>query len=285
MEQLNIVDGYIDKITIVGDMKRCREYAYLVKTLYDSNDPRIHGPWIDVKSYAYDVSASIKTHDSTAFVQMHRNSKRDGSSDFRIEFNPAKCSEEDMKLVYEILALVENKRCTRIDLCINFHQNIGGYKLIDGRQRKEREHRGINGERETLYRGSDQSEDHLKLYNKKKEQKDMKYRDIEHDWWRLEETIQKKTAHNYDQWEWFKGVKLRRGEPVFPEDISPIDELVIEGILAKPEKMDKLKPTHKKKIKKLMQELKYPDEFDVCEEIKKTDIVSEATSVIRKLLT
>lgn len=262
-------------------MKRCREYPYLLKFLYESMEPRIVGPYI-VDLPRYDRQAHIKTKDSQALVQM--NSRQQDGSDFRIEFNPAKCDEEDMKFIFHMVGMVVDKRCKKIDLCINFHQNLAVYDLIDGRSREENEWRKRSGERATLYRGSKESDNFLKIYNKKYEQKKKKYRDIEHDWWRIEETIKDNHAENYDQWEWFKGVKLRRGEPVFPDDISPIDELVIEGILSKPEKMSKLKPTHKKKIKKLMQELKYPDEFDVCEELKKTDIVSEATSVIQKLL-
>lgn len=281
MTQLNIVDGYIDKITIVGTMKRNKMHPHLLKFLFDSLESRIVGPYI-VDKPLYDRQAHITTKDSQALVQM--NSRRQDTSDFRIEFNPAKCDEEDMKFIFHLLSMVEDKACTRIDFCINFHQDIMHYRLIDGRRRKEREFKGAGGKTETIYRGSEQSDDYIKMYNKKLEQKEVKYRDIEHDWCRIEQTITGNKAKGYMEWEWFKGVKLLTGEPVFPEDISPIDELVIEGILARPEKMDKLKPTHKKKIKKLMQELEYPDEFDVYEELKKTDIVSEATSVIQKLL-
>ncbi|GAB6772735.1 replication initiation factor domain-containing protein [Bacillus cereus] len=284
MGQLNIVDGYIDKITIVGDMKRCREYAYLVKKMYDSNDPRVHGPWIDTKSYTYDLGVSIKTHDSTAYVQMHRNGKRDGSSDFRIEFNPAKCNKEDMKFVFEILGLVENKRCTRIDLCINFHQDIMHYELIDGKNRGEWEKRSPSKKRETLYRGSDQSDNYLKFYNKKYEQKKNKYRDIEHDWSRLEETIQHKTAHDYSKWEWFKGIKLVNGQPVFPEGIDPKDKGNAYAVINECMSLSDYKRAYRDKLKEILAQVKYEDEFDVYEEIKKTDIVSEATSVIQKLL-
>ncbi|HHT7203902.1 replication initiation factor domain-containing protein [Bacillus cereus] len=284
MEQLNIVDGYIDKITIVGNMKRCTEYAYLVKNLHASNDPRVHGPWIDTKSYGYDLAASIKTHDSTAYVQMHRNRKRDGSSDFRIEFNPAKCNEDDMKFIFELIGLVEDKRCTRIDLCVNFHRDVMHYELLDGKNRGEWEKRDANKKTETLYRGSDQSDNFLKFYNKKKEQKDVKYRDIEHDWCRLEETIQHKTAHNYEKWSWFEGVKLVNGQPIFPEDIDPKDKgnayAVINGFMS----LSDYKRAYKDKLKEILSQVRYEEGIDVGEEIKKTSIVSDAMEVIKKLL-
>lgn len=282
MEKLNIVDGYIDKISIVGDMKRDGNIPIPLKFLGNSLDPRIRGPYL-VNKGNYSRNVDFVTADSTAKIEM--NDRKVDVSDFRIDFNPAKCSEDDMKFIFHLLSMVKNKRCTGIDLCINFHEYIMDYELVDRRQRQERTYKGAGGRLETLYRGAERSDNYIKFYNKKVQQKDVKYRDIEHEWCRLEETIQGKKAENFHEWEWFKDIKLVSGNPIFPEDISPIDELVIEGILSKPEKMDKLKPTHKKKIKKLMQELKYPDEFNVCEEIKKTDIVSEATSVIRKLLT
>lgn len=281
MKKLNIADGYIDKITIVGDMERCKEYPFALRFLGNSLESRIIGPYL-VDKGQYDRDVNIKTKNSTAKVQM--SSRQTGLSDFRIQFNPAKCDEEDMRFIIHLLSMVKNKRCTRIDLCINFYDDVMGYQLVDGRKRQERLYRGGNGRLETIYRGSERSEDYIKFYDKKKQQKDVKFRDIDHDWCRLEETIQHKKAENYDKWEWFKGIKLVNGDPIFPEGIDEKDELVIEGCLAKPEKINKLKPTYKKKIRKMIKELVYEDEFDVYEEIKKTSIVSQTNEVLRKLL-
>ncbi|MDR4144983.1 hypothetical protein [Bacillus paranthracis] len=281
MGQLNIVDGYIDKITIIGNMKRNTMYPYLLKFLNDSLEPRIVGPYIADKP-RYDRQVQIKTKDSQALVQM--NSRVQEGSDFRIEFNPAKCDEQDMKFIFHMLSMVENKECTRIDFCINFHQDTMCYRLIDGRRRKEKEYRGAGGRTESIYRGSEQSDDFIKMYNKKLEQKEVKYRDIEHNWCRIEQTITGNKAKRYGEWEWFKGIKLTSGEPIFPEGIDPKDKGNAYAVINKFMDLSDYKRSYKDKLKDIISQTTYEEEFDVFEALKKTDIVSEATSVIQKLL-
>lgn len=281
MKKLNIVDGYIDKVTIVGDMKRCKEYPYLVKYLQDSIEPRIIGPYI-VNKGNYDRQAQIKTKDSSALVQM--NTRKQDVSDFRIEFNPAKCDKDDMKFIFYMLSMVKDKRYTRIDFCLNFHQDIMHYKLLDDRKRKEREHRGAKGKIETLYRGSEQSDDFIKMYNKKLEQKEVKYRDIEHEWCRIEETITGKKANAYENWEWFKGIKLANGQPNIPEGIDPKDKGNVYAVLNEFMDLTDYKRAYRDKLKEIISQVTYEDEFDLHEELKKTSIVVETTEVLKKLL-
>ena len=281
MTKLNIVDGYIDKVTIVGDMKRDKNIPHVLKFLGNSLDSRIIGPYL-INKAQYDRAVQVKTKDSTALVQM--SSRKTNVSDFRIEFNPSKCDDEDMKFIFYLLSLVKHKRCTRIDLCINFHDDVMGFELVDKRRRGQVEYKSPSGRLETLYRGSEQSEDFIKFYDKKKQQKDVKYRDIEHDWCRLEETIKDKKAENFEEWEWFKGIKLVNSNPIFPEDIDPKDRMVARCIMAGLEDIKELKPTYAKKIKKIIESVKYEDEFNVQEEIKKTPIVATTLEVLKKLL-
>lgn len=281
MLKLTIQDGHIDNITIVGDMKRDNGIPMVLQYLTDSLDPRIYGPY-RISKFQYDGEIQIKTFESTALVQVY--SRKRNSSDFRIEFNPAKCSEDDMKLIHHLLSMVKDKRCTRIDLCINFHDDVMGYKLVDGRLRSEVEYRNATGRTETLYRGSDRSKDRLKLYDKKKEQKDVKNKDIEHDWCRIEETIKENKAECYKDWEWFKGVKLVNSEPTFPPDIDPKDRMVARCITAGLGDITELKKDYRTKIQRIIGSATYEDEFNLGEEIKKTSIVSQTNEVINQLL-
>ena len=281
MLKLTIQDGHIDNITIVGDMKRNSDMPIVLRYLTESLDPRVHGPYRIYKE-RYDYELQIKNLDSTTLVQVY--SRKRNTSDFRIEFNPAKCSEDDMKLIYHLLSMVKNKRCTRIDLCINFHDDVMGYKLVDGRLRSEVEYRNPTGRIETLYRGSDRSKDRLKLYDKKKEQKDVKNKVIEHDWCRIEETIKENKAECYEDWDWFKGVKLVNREPTFPPDIDPKDRMVARCIMAGLDDITELKKDYRSKIQKIIKSVTYEEEFDIGEEIKKTSIVSQTNEVINQLL-
>lgn len=282
MSQLNIVNGHIDKLTIVGDMIRPRgQVPPLLDFLGNSYDSRIKGMYV-VNKGQYSRNADIITHESTAKVEL--NDRKSHLSDFRIEFNPAKCNEDDMKFITHLLSMVKNKRCTRIDLCVNFHDDVMDYKLVDGRMRGQWEKTSANGRTETVYRGSDRSEDYIKFYDKKKQQKDVKYRDIEHDWCRVEETIQHKKAENFEDWEWFKGVKLVKDVPTFPEGTDPKDEGVAFAVHVGFKKLTDYKRAYRNKIQGILNSATYKDEFDIGEEIKKTSIVVETNEVLKKLL-
>lgn len=281
MTKLNIVDGYIDKVTIVGDMKRDKNIPHVLKFLGNSLDSRIIGPYL-INKGQYDRAVQVKTQDSTALVQM--SSRKTNVSDFRIEFNPSKCNEDDMKFIHYLLSMVKHKRPTRIDLCINFHDDVMGFELVDKRRRGQVEYKSPSGRLETLYRGSEQSEDFIKFYDKKKQQKDVKYRDIEHDWCRLEETIKDKKAENFEEWEWFKGIKLVNSNPIFPEGIDPKDKGCAHAVLSGFMDITEFKRAYRKKIQEILDSITYEDEFNVQEEIKKTPIVGETLEVLKKLL-
>lgn len=281
-KKLNIVDGYIDKVTIVGDMKREGTVPFALRFLGNSIEPNIIGPYL-INKGQYDRQVQIKTLDSTALIQM--SSRKVNVSDFRIEFNPSKCNETDMKLIMRLLKMVKNKRCTRIDLCINFHDDVMGYQLIDRSTRGQWTKISPNGRLETLYRGSDRSDNYLKFYDKKKQQKDVKFRDITHDWCRLEETIQHVKAENFKEWEWFKGIKLVNSKPMFPKDVDPKDRMVAKCIINGDDDIKELKKDYRSKIQGIINSAKYDDEFDVYEEIKKTSIVGETMKVLNQLLT
>lgn len=281
MTKLNIVDGHIDRITIVGDMKRDKSTPLALQFLGTSTDPRIRGPYL-VNKGNYSRNVDLMTHGSTAKIEM--NDRKVDVSDFRLDFNPAKCSEDDMKFIRRLLSMVKHKRCTRIDLCINFHDDVMGYQLVDGRKRKETLYKGASGRLETMYRGSERSEDYIRFYDKKKQQKDVKYKDIEHDWCRLEEVIQFKKAESYKKWEWFKGIKLVNSKPTFSEDIDPKDRMVAKCIMAGLDDIRELKRAYREKIQKIIDSATYEDEFDVFAEIKKTSIVVETNEVLNQLL-
>lgn len=281
--QITIEDGHIDKITIVGDMKRDNNIPMVLQYLQDSLDSQIHGPYsTSDKKLPYDYQAHMDTLDSSIIVKL--NSRKGNASDFRIEFNPPKCSNEDMKLIHNLLSMVNNKRCTRIDLCLNFYKDIMNYKLIDGRLRGEFEYRNATGKTETLYRGSDRSKDRLKFYDKKKEQRDVKKKEIDHDWCRIEETIKADKAEYFEEWDWFEGVKLITNQPIFPAGIDPKDRMVAQCIIAGLDDISLLKKDYRSKIQKIIDSVTYEEEFNIGEEIKKTSIVSQTNEVINQLL-
>lgn len=282
MSQLNIADGHIDRLTIVGNMIRDRERVPLIKFFNNPKYIRFVGGHIN-NNYRYNKQIGFSTQDSQVTVQFNTMKVLDGS-DFRIDFNPAKCNEEDMKLVKTILSMVKAKRYTQIDLCVNFHKDIMDYKLLDGRRRKGRLHHDYEGKPETIYRGTQNSDDYIKLYNKKVEQKEEKDKDIDHDWCRVEQTITGKLSENYEDWEWFKGVKLVKDIPTFPEGTDPKDEGVAFAVHMNFKKLTDYKKDYRRKIKDLLEQATYKDEFDIGEEIKKTSIVWETNEVLRELL-
>ncbi|WP_309318179.1 hypothetical protein, partial [Bacillus cereus] len=69
-----------------------------------------------------------------------------------------------------------------------------------------------------------------------------------------------------------------------PEGIDPKDKGNAYAVINKFMDLSDYKRSYKDKLKDIISQTTYEEEFDVFEALKKTDIVSEATSVIQKLL-
>ncbi|MDM5465465.1 hypothetical protein, partial [Bacillus cereus] len=167
-----------------------------------------------------------------------------------------------------ILKRIKEKRVTRADMAVNFHHDLTTYKMTDGRQRSSVEFKDRYGNIETLYRGSKNSDNYLKIYNKKKE-RESKYREVEHDWWRVEETIKDAKGNQWATYEWFKGIKLMNGVPTFGEDVKVTDKGNALSVMNNLISLDEYSKNYRTKLKKIIESAVYTQELNLGEEIKK----------------
>ena len=107
---------------------------------------------------------------------------------FRLEWNPNKSSLGEVAELlgafreYQTAATV---RIARLDIAIDFPATIVPSLVLCHGMRKSFSASGSNGI-ESLYFGTRQSKNYVRLYNKRQEIIDTEYRDIGHDLWRLE---------------------------------------------------------------------------------------------------
>ncbi|GAB6608777.1 hypothetical protein [Bacillus cereus] len=283
-----------DRLTITGrlDWKKKKNRAgewqndsTVLRTLFNPMESHItHYPSKDKGMYSDDFIVPIKEKGSSIFIQANRTYSI--NRDFRADFNPSKLTEQEKAWLVNILKRIEDKRVTRDDMAVNFYQDLTTYKLTDGRQRSSVEFKDRYGNIETLYRGSMNSDNYLKIYNKKKE-RESKYREVEHDWWRVEETIKDAKGNQWATYEWFKGIKLTSGVPTFGADVKPIDKGNALAIMNNLMSLDEHSKNYRSKLKKIIESAVYTEEFDLGEEIKKApyqQMLSDALKGIESFL-
>lgn len=113
---------------------------------------------------------------------------------FRIEFNPNKLRQIDIKILDTIIPYLEDIAISRVDLAFDIFEVDCSEFILEkkGRPTATKEWRDKNGKLETKYLGASRSEKQIRLYNKKVEQlengseEDKEFAKQFQHWWRLE---------------------------------------------------------------------------------------------------
>lgn len=266
-----------DRLTITGRLDWTKERinstgewqrkSYVLSKLFNPIEWQIiRYPNIENGLYSDNFSVPIQESGSSIFIQVNRI--HSNQRDFRVDFNPSKLNQKEKEWLLKILRRIKEKRATRVDMAANFYHELISYKLKDGRQRSSVEFKDRYGNIETLYRGSKNSSSYLKLYNKKKEQK-AKYKEIDHPWWRIEETIKDDKANTWKNYDWFKGIQLISEQAVFSEDVSATDKAVALCVMNNLMSKTEFSKNYRSKIKSIIDSVTYEDGLNVYEEIKK----------------
>ncbi|MGG0278120.1 hypothetical protein [Bacillus rhizoplanae] len=275
-DELRIESIICDRLTITGRLDWTKERnehgewqkkSIVLSKLFNPIEWQIaRHPDYDNGMYSDKFIVPVQEAGSSICIQVNRiySDKRD----FRADFNPSKLNEKETLWLLKILKRIKEKRVTRADMAVNFHHDLTTYKMTDGRQRSSVEFKDRYGNIETLYRGSKNSDNYLKIYNKKKE-RESKYREVEHDWWRVEETIKDAKGNQWATYEWFKGIKLTNGVPTFGDDVKSTDKgnalVVMNNLMS----LDEYSKNYRTKLKKIIESAVYTKELNLGEEIKK----------------
>ena len=182
-----------DRITVVGAFIPERE-KWVKKHLETNNQ-------IDLRDTGYD---RFKCHALKNKVYVEYNRKQAqamGRSEIRVEFNPNELSEEEKQFIQFIfLDNMRNKDFSRIDLAFDVPADLQTYFIMSDKGVKKTIFYGRDDKPETKYFGVRDSERYIRIYNKKKQLRDVKEEEIEHDHlWRIEFELKRSMTNKWDK--------------------------------------------------------------------------------------
>src|SRR5690625_4520771 len=182
-----------DRITVVGALIPERE-KWVKKHLETNNQ-------IDLRDTGYD---RFKCHALKNKVYVEYNRKQAqamGRSEIRVEFNPNELSEEEIQFIQFIfLDNMRNKDFSRIDLAFDVPVNLEEFYVMSDKSVKQTVFYGRDNKPETKYFGVRDSERYIRIYNKKKQLRDVKEEEIEYDHlWRIEFELKRSMTNKWDK--------------------------------------------------------------------------------------
>lgn len=156
---------------------------------------------IDLRDTGYD---RFKCHALKNKVYVEYNRKQAqamGRSEIRVEFNPNELNEEEMQFIQFIfLDNMRNKHFSRIDLAFDVPVDLEEYYVMSDKSVKQTVFYGRDNKAETKYFGVRDSERYIRIYNKKKQLRDVKEEEIEHDHlWRIEFELKRSMTNKWDK--------------------------------------------------------------------------------------
>ena len=167
----------------------------------------------------------------------------------RLEFNPNKYRSTGgaEKYILEIIKTMNDIHLSRRDIAIDiFGQDLNDYMILDDRGRKIIEYKDSNRRLETMYLGSKESDEQLRIYDKAKEQK---IKDTK--WWRIEGQMRGESAREFGM-NPFRKVRI-----VKKSDYKglPLKERAILLLLqADPDSINELSKNSRTKYKRMLEE-------------------------------
>lgn len=194
---LHLLKVSLDKVRIVGDFN---EHAldFIMKnapvemmfTYQDENTNKFNG--------------YIQTKKDTSTLNFEFNPARaryTDSSSFWTEWNPNKISNESVDILETfLLQYVTNAHITRLDFAFDFENDFSEAYLLRKSKSKSGVWFGTDGAVETRYFGSEKSNKHIKIYNKKIELREKQNIEIlQENLWRVEVTLKGKKLYEIDK--------------------------------------------------------------------------------------
>ena len=180
-----------DRISLVGDLIESEELAFsnfisnsVYFNIFDLHTSQVKGQSVDnVVYFEYDKFKG-KAHE-------RRN--------MRVEFNPSNLDQNLRKIIRnEFVSRMKNTGFSRLDLAFDCFENIKDYYVLSDAALKKTIIYGRNGEPETKYFGSRDSDRYIRIYNKKQEIKDNKDLEIEaENYWRIEFELKRERTERW----------------------------------------------------------------------------------------
>ena len=116
-----------------------------------------------------------------------------------VEWNPNKFKNDDLGVLIDVLfKFMNNTHLTRIDLAFDIQTDLSNYRVFKHNAMQQRIFLNRKSQIETMYIGSPNSNNHVKIYNKKLQlgKEENTYIDLEH-LWRFEITLKSKKIYDF----------------------------------------------------------------------------------------
>jgi hypothetical protein len=168
----------------------------------------------------------------------------------RVEFNPNKYRSTggSEKHLLTIIKTMTDIHLSRKDIAIDvFDCDLNDYNILDGRGRKIIEYKDSNRRLETLYFGSRESEEQLRIYDKAKEQKTEDGRL----WWRIEGQMRGDSAKEMYT-NPFRKVRIVKKSDY--KNLPIKDRALLLLLQADPDSMKELSKNTRTKFKRMLEE-------------------------------
>lgn len=280
---MQIKEISLDKLTVVGTLNSA--FSHVLQKLIDEPHVRIKGTpstdYVEGQFFFYgdDVEPIYFCYDKINAQAMDKRN-------FRMEFNPSKInSKQDAWLKDYLIYILDDVGLTRIDLAFDCDFDLSAYTFEFKNPLKSSEFRSRTGKIETMYFGSRNSDIYHRVYDKKQELKDKQDSIIADPiLWRYE--IEFKNARMIEMllamdFQIFEGTRIIQ----YDLDSLPVnDNLMITGLLAKPELMGQLTTYSRKKYRKLMKTLSGNDMTETFKtelNKKKPELIGEINSWLK----
>jgi hypothetical protein len=168
----------------------------------------------------------------------------------RLEFNPNQYRRTGgaEKYLLEITRTMNDIHLSRKDIAIDvFDHDLNDYLIIDERGRKIVEYKDSNRRLETMYFGSRESDEQLRIYNKAKEQKTTDGRI----WWRIEGQMRGDSAKEMYM-NPFRKVRIVKKSDY--KDIPFKDRAILLLLQADPDSIKELSKNSRTKYKRMLEQ-------------------------------
>ena len=305
-----IFDCSIDRLTIVGDFVRGRlfdDFAWL-QNKFDTDT--------DFKFLASNLhQTSFQMFDDKVYIQLQYGKFVKGRA-FRMDYNPNNLTKEQATKIKDvILPAVKNAKFTRVDIAFDIDYPLSKFMYLEKIPKKKSNYVGKTGAVETMYFGTRESNEQLRIYDKNTEgsgkvrkvdeetgevsyefepPKDKQGNLHEH-WWRLEFTLKQDKIEIFRNPEEciFGNYRIVKLSHLDYEKIEKVtDRALVYYIMNNPDEKGSLNKRQRKKFEEYivdMADVEVTDAFKAKYKEKRADIqfhlsqwMSNTTKVINK---
>jgi len=239
----NVNQPIIDRITVLGDFKNLEKNTHEISH---------HNDYLDIVNSAFPYNYRIRT---ASGIHVQIANPDSPVQNVRIEWNPAKL-DTNGTLLPLLLAMMKNKRFSRIDYAIDYAINLSEYQFKTDRPRKRVKFISAAEKLETLYLGTRKSADFYRIYNKALEQDMVDSVNL----WRIEQQFN--LEKNTEFWMLRPFADLTVWKPT-DMTVHYVDGLILKDLHANPENWARLTDFARRKYKRLVSNPDYTSQLEI----------------------